>query len=126
MGTGIFSLLLHQLPYNGIWLQRLSEILFALNVALFVVFSVMSGLRYTMYPELLGALFRDKSSSFFLGTVPTGLFTIINLIIVVCEPWGKGMVTLAWVLWWIDTVLAMVVFFHLTFTVYVLLAQMIK
>src|SRR4051794_6434920 len=117
MGTGIFSLLLHQLPYNGLWLQRISEILFALNVVLFVAFTVMSGLRYAMYPELWGALFRDPSSTFFIGAIPTGLFTIINLIVVICTPWGKGMVTLAWTLWWIDTVFSIVIFFHLTFTV---------
>jgi tellurite resistance protein TehA-like permease len=117
MGTGILSILLHQLPYNGEWLQRLSEILFALNVLLFIIFTVMSGLRFTMYPELIGALFRDKKGSFFLGAVPTGLFTIIIMIVLVCAHWGTGMITLAWTLWWINTVISIVVFFHLTFTV---------
>lgn len=36
-----------------------------------------------------------------------GLATIINMICFVCVPaWGPWAATLAWVLWWIDVVLA--------------------
>src|ERR1700709_1523039 len=118
MGTGVVSIAIRKLPYNAHWLEIISEIFFVLNIILFLACSIMSGLRYAMYPELWGALLRDKNGSIFLGTVPTGLFTIIDMVVLVCVPaWGHGMATFAWALWWIDTVLAVAVFFHLTMTV---------
>jgi len=118
MSTGILSIIIHKLPYNGHWLQIIATIFFVLNVVLFITFSVMSGLRYAMYPELWGALFRDHTGRFFVGAVPTGLFTIINMMVLVCAPaWGEGWVTAAWVLWWFNSVLSLAVFAHLTFAV---------
>ncbi|CAG7558602.1 unnamed protein product [Fusarium equiseti] len=68
MGTGITSILLHNLPYHGRWLFY----------------------------------------AVFLGTIPVGLATIINMIVFVCVPaWGDKAAHLAWVLWWIDIVMAM-------------------
>lgn len=118
MGTGVVALLLHEIPYHARWLNRLSEIFFVLDIILFSVFTIMSGLRYSMYPELFGALLRDKGNSFFLGTIPTGFFLINDLIVLICVPaWGHGFVTLAWTFWWTGTVFALVIFFHLTFMV---------
>lgn len=48
MGTGISSVLLHQLPYNGHWLHIISYIVFCLNILLFVSFFFISLLRYTL------------------------------------------------------------------------------
>jgi len=116
MGTGIVSILLHQLPYNGHWLGIISVIFFALNVVLFLVFLFISYLRYTMYPEIIGAVLRHPMQSSFLGAFPVGLATIINMIVLVCVPaWGHGMVILAWVLWWIDFVIALTICFHMSF-----------
>ena len=67
MGTGIVSILLHGLPYNADWLYWLSVIVFALNVGLFVVFTVISLLRYTLYPGIWGAMLRHPVQSLFLG-----------------------------------------------------------
>lgn len=58
----------------------------------------------------------------FLGTVPTGLSTIINMIVLLCvPPWGQGMAILAWVLWWINIVVAIFLCFYLTLVWFVLL-----
>jgi tellurite resistance protein TehA-like permease len=50
-----------------------------------------------------------------------GLATIINMIVFVCVPvWGHGMAILAWVLWWIDSVIALAVCFYMTWVMLVL------
>ena len=118
MSTGVVSILLHQLPYNGHWLQIISEIFFALNLVLFLLFTFISCLRYTLYPSIFGAVLRHPHQSLFLATFPVGLATLINMTVLVCVPaWGEGMAVLAWVLWWIDGVLALGTCFHLTFVV---------
>src|SRR2546423_1592727 len=116
MSTGILSILLHQLPYNGDWLQIISVIFFVLNICLFVVFSIITCLRYTLYPEIFPTILRHPQQSLFLATFPVGLATIINMIVLVCVPvWGHGMGTFAWVLWWIDGLLALTACFHLSY-----------
>jgi hypothetical protein len=89
MGTGIVSILLHNLPYNGIWLYWISVVFFAFNVLLFSTFLIISILRYAIYPERWGVMIRHPGQSLFLGTFPMGLATIINMIVFVCVPaWG--------------------------------------
>jgi tellurite resistance protein TehA-like permease len=86
MGTGIVSILLHTIPYNGTWLYWISIAIFALNVILFCTFFTLSFLRYTLYPEIWGAMIRHPGQSLFLGTFPMGLATIINMLVLVCVP----------------------------------------
>ena len=115
MSTGVTSILLHQLPYHARWLNIISDIFFVLNIVLFLLFSFITFLRYVMYPKLFPIVLRHPHQSLFLATFPVGLATIINMIILVCVPaWGHGMAIFAWVLWWIDSVLAMITCFHLT------------
>jgi tellurite resistance protein TehA-like permease len=122
MGTGVVSIILHQLPYNGDWLQIISVIFFILNLCLFIIFSVISLLRYVMYPELFPAVLRHPHQSLFIGTFPVSLATIIDMIVLVCVPvWGHGMAILAWVLWWIDGVIALSICFYMTWVMLVLL-----
>ena len=95
MGTGIVSILLHNLPYNGVWLYWISVIIFALNVVLFVLFLFTSLLRYTLYPRIWTAMLNHPTQSLFLGTFPMGLATIINMVVFVCVPaWGPRTVNL--------------------------------
>lgn len=40
------------------------------------------------------------------------------MIVLVCAPvWGRGFATLAWVIWWIDSALALILFFHFTWVI---------
>ncbi|KAH7383061.1 MFS transporter [Cadophora sp. MPI-SDFR-AT-0126] len=118
MSTGVLSIALHQLPFNGSWLQIISTIFFVLNLILFLLFTFISFLRYFLYPNIFPAVLRHPHQSLFLATFPVGLATLINMTVLVCVPvWGRGMATLAWVLWWIDAVLAVVACFHLTFVI---------
>ncbi|KAJ4164665.1 hypothetical protein LMH87_006328 [Akanthomyces muscarius] len=107
MGTGIVSILLHNLPYNAQWLQYISYIIFALNVVLFVTFLVISILRYALFPEIWSAMIEHPGQSLFLGCFPMGFATIINMMIFCCSHWGSGLIHLAWAFWWIDALLSM-------------------
>jgi tellurite resistance protein TehA-like permease len=122
MGTGVVSTLLYQIPYPMQWLHILSTIFLVLNITLWLTFLAFSCVRYAMYPELWGALLRNPKQRLFLGTIPTGLATIINVIVPLYVPaWGQGMAVFAWVLWWINSVAAVFLCFYLTFIVCVLL-----
>jgi tellurite resistance protein TehA-like permease len=115
MSTGALSIMLHQIPFHAYWLDIVSEIAFVLNIVIFLFFTIISVSRYTMYPHLFPAVLRHPHQSLFLATFPVGLATIINMIVLVCvRPWGQGMAIFAWVLWWIDSVLAIAACFHLT------------
>lgn len=95
MGTGIVSILLHNLPYNGAWLKYISVIIFVFNIFLFCTFLAISLARYILYPQIWTAMIRHPAQSLFLGTFPMGLATIINMIVFVCVPaWGGWVVYL--------------------------------
>ncbi|KAF7899158.1 uncharacterized protein EAF01_008371 [Botrytis porri] len=118
MGTGIVSILLHNLPYNGAWLKYISIVIFVLNIVLFCTFLGISLVRYILYPQIWSAMIRHPAQSLFLGTFPMGLATIINMIVFVCVPaWGGWVVYLAWTLWWIDAVVSVATCFYLPFVI---------
>lgn len=119
-GTGIVSILLHNLPYNATWLQYISYILFALNVLLFVCFFAISILRYTLWPKIWPAMIRHPAQSLFLGTFPMGFATIVNMTVFVCVPaWGGSWWKVAWAFWWIDAALSAATCLTLPFIMYV-------
>ncbi len=73
MGTGIVSILLHNLPYNAPWVQYISYGFFALNIAFFSLFLAISLLRYVLYPEIWTVMIKHPAQSLFLGCIPMGL-----------------------------------------------------
>ena len=118
MGTGIVSILLHNLPYNAKWLYWISVGIFALNVVLFCLFLFISILRYVRYRGLFMFMIRHPVQSLFTGTFPMGLATIINMTVFVCVPaWGPRFITLAWALWWVDAAIAVFTCFYLPFVI---------
>ncbi|KND93087.1 Sulfite efflux pump SSU1 [Tolypocladium ophioglossoides CBS 100239] len=90
MGTGIVSVLLHNLPYNAAWLQHVSYFFFAANVGLFATFLALSVLRWA---------------------------AIINKMIFCCRQWGDWLVYLAWAFWWVDVLLSMATSISMPFIV---------
>lgn len=115
-GTGVVPILLHNLPYNTEWIQWIAVVLFAMNVGLFVLFTLMSLVRYIMFPEVWGAMIRHPTHSLFLGVFPQALATIVNMIVFVCvADWGPWAVYLAWALWWICAAISVSTCFFLPF-----------
>ena len=95
MGTGITSILLHNLPYNAHYLYYLSLILFVLNILLFLLFIALFALKHLFYPQLCRELIRNPKESLFLGAIPPALATIVNMVVFVCVPaWGPWTIQL--------------------------------
>ncbi|CAG9997900.1 unnamed protein product [Clonostachys byssicola] len=117
MGTGIVSILLYRLPYNGEWLQYISYIFFCANVLLFALFTAVSVLRYTLYPEIWFAMIAHPGQSLFLGCFPMAFATIINMMVFVGKSWGNGFIYLAWAFWWADAVISMATCISMPFIV---------
>jgi tellurite resistance protein TehA-like permease len=108
MGTGVVAILLGTIPFHSPVLYYLSIIFFILNVILFAMASVVSILRYTLYPEIWGVMIRDPVNSLFLGTIPMGFATLVNMWILVCVPaWGDWAKTATLVFWIIDAVVSL-------------------
>ncbi|KAJ4859881.1 voltage-dependent anion channel domain-containing protein [Trichoderma breve] len=118
MGTGIVSILLHNLPYNGAWLYWISVIFFVLNLTLFILFTVISALRYLIYPGLFMTMIRHPAVPLLSGAFPIALSTIVEMIVLVCVPaWGPWTVTLAWTLWWIDAAISIIICYWIPFVI---------
>lgn len=111
MGTGIVPILFHSLstiyPRYNSTLDVLSFIFFGLNVMLFVLILTTSILRYTLYPATWTLMLRHPVQSLFLGTLPMGFATIVNMFTLVCVPrWGGSSIYVAWGMWWIDAIIS--------------------
>jgi len=110
MGTGICSILLYNLPYQFNGLHIIADVVFVLNIVLFLAFLLLSFLRYIIWPSVFWRMLSHSQQSLFLGTFPMGFATIVNMVVFACVPsFGHNFVILAWVLWWIDVVIAVVI-----------------
>lgn len=110
MGTGITAILLHQLPYQFHGLGIISNVIFGLNVVLFIIFLAISIARYTIWPRMGPLMLFHPAQSLFLGTFAMGFATIVNMCALSAAPaWGPDFVTFTWVLWWIDSVISVIV-----------------
>ncbi len=89
MGTGIVSILLHNLPYNAPWVQYISFGFFILNISLFLVFLAITLARYALYPEIWHVMLKHPAQSLFLGCLPMGFASRSPL----SQLWGA---TLTW------------------------------
>ncbi|KAF2264688.1 sulfite transporter Ssu2 [Lojkania enalia] len=115
MGTGIVSLLFVTIPFKATPLYWLAVIFFCLNTILFFSALSISVLRYTLYPEIWGVMIADSTNSLFLGTIPMGFATLVEAWIFLCIPyWGPWAITLAWICWMIDCVVALAVTISMT------------
>ncbi|PWN86631.1 putative MFS transporter [Acaromyces ingoldii] len=116
MGTGISSILLHQLPYQFKGLGIISNVIFGLNVLLFVIFCLFSICRYTVWPTMGPTMLFHPSQSLFLGTFAMGFATIVNMCALSAAPaFGSGFATFTWVLWWLDSAFSIVICIGLPF-----------
>ncbi|MEN0106600.1 MAG: TDT family transporter [Pseudomonas sp.] len=107
MGTGIFALALGQLPAAP-WLWHLGEGLWLLTVALFVLFSLLYTCRWLLFFQEARQVFGHATVSMFIGTIPMGLATVINGLLLFGLPrWGSTVVPLAETLWWLDVAMAL-------------------
>jgi len=108
MGTGILALALAQFPLAIPGLRSIAEGLWMFNILLFCTFSALYMARWIMFFDEAKQIFGHSTVSMFFGTIPMGLATIINGLLVFGAPrWGSAVIPLAEALWWIDVVMAL-------------------
>lgn len=108
VGTGVLALALAQLPVSTPGLHALAEGLWLLNIGLFVLFTAMYAARWVMFFDEARRIFGHSTVSMFFGTIPMGLATIINGVLLFGLPrWGDGVIHVAEVLWWLDVAMSL-------------------
>ncbi|MBM9489363.1 TDT family transporter [Pseudomonas sp. ICBG1301] len=108
MGTGVLALALAQLPVNVPGLYAVAEALWMFTIGLFVVFSGLYAARWVMYFQEARRIFGHSTVSMFFGTIPMGLATILNGLLLFGLPrWGSDVLPLAQTLWWLDVAMAL-------------------
>lgn len=108
MGTGVLALVLGNLPGPLVALRPLGEVVWALDLVLFLAFSLLFIGRLVAFPETIGPMLAHPVQSMFLGAIPMGMATLINGLVLYGGPrWGEAAYTLAHGLWWLDMLLAL-------------------
>ncbi|KAL2811574.1 voltage-dependent anion channel [Aspergillus granulosus] len=116
MGTGMASILLYFIPFKAKWLYYLSIVLFVLNTVFFCIISLLTVLRYCLFPKLWRTTLCDPMVAPFLGTAPIAFATLVELWVFICVPhWGEWASTMAWAFWIVDAVGAVILTMYLSF-----------
>ena len=64
------SILFYKMPFQGPGQKYVGVALFFINVVLFILFTVITLIRFMKYRWLLGVLVSHPSESFYFGTIP--------------------------------------------------------
>ena len=119
MGTGVVALIVSEFPMLKALTWQLGTGLWYFNILLFVLFSVLYGLRWAFYPHEAKQIFQHPSMSLFLGTIPMALATILNGFLKYGQfIYGDTAVQIAQTLWYADVVLALLVAWAVPFAMY--------
>lgn len=119
MGTGVVALIVSEFPMLKALTWQLGTGLWYFNILLFVLFSVLYGLRWAFYSHEAKQIFQHPSMSLFLGTIPMALATILNGFLKYGQPiYGDTAVQIAQTLWYADVVLALLVAWAVPFAMY--------
>ncbi len=110
MGTGVVALILPEFSFMHPAIWDVATYLWLLNSVFFCIFLGLYLLRWFFYPQEAKQIFSHPSMALFLGAIPMGLATIINGFL----KFGIGMfadlaVQIAHSLWYLDTLLAIMV-----------------
>lgn len=108
MGTGVLALALAQLPFNLPGIHAIAEGLWLFTIGLFVLFSMLYAARWVMFFHEARRIFGHSTVSMFFGTIPMGLATILNGLLLFGLPrWGSDVIPLAQAVWWLDVAMAL-------------------
>ena len=108
MGTSITASLLYTFPYPARWLEYLAYIVLAFDVCLFLLFLVISIVRFIRWPALIRLLLRHPQQSMFLGAFAVAYQAVVNASIQIIVPsWGFNFTLFLWALWMLGSVIGM-------------------
>ncbi|KAI0305693.1 voltage-dependent anion channel [Multifurca ochricompacta] len=108
MGTGAVSILFAAFPYGNETdaLNAISAAFFVLNLILFFIFTTISIMRYTLFPDVWSIMIRHPVQGLYLGTFPMGAATLIGVGTTVLYGQygfgGRAFLYTLWGLWWVD------------------------
>ncbi|KAK0193111.1 voltage-dependent anion channel [Armillaria mellea] len=117
MSTGILSILFHDFPYGaGSQGMRIATLVFfLLNLCLYILFTVLSVVRFIMFPELWGILCRHPVERLFICAFPTGAITLLAIAVsLIHEDYSFGdkpFLYVIWAFWWLDVAGSVLCFF---------------
>lgn len=86
MGTGIVSIILHNLPYQFRGLRSIATIIFTLNAILFILFFLVTLARYLIWPTIWKRMILHPVQSLYWGTFAMGFATVGDGVILFCVP----------------------------------------
>ncbi|KAM5535344.1 hypothetical protein V8D89_011029 [Ganoderma adspersum] len=124
-GTGAVGLLWHNFPYaeGSTPMLVFTYIFFFLNLFLFLLFNVVTAIRYFMFPRIWLSMIHHPTQSLFLATYPMSVSTLVNVAVVLLYQQGgfggKGFLYTLWAFWWFDLFLSALSAYgivHLMFT----------
>ncbi len=108
MGTGVLALALAAFPWQLPGLHILAEGLWLLAVLLFGLFTGLYAARWLLFFDEAREIFAHATVSMSIGTIPMGLATLINGLLLFGLPrWGAAVLPLAFGLWWLDVAIAL-------------------
>ena len=108
MGTGVLALALAAFPWQFPGLHILAEGLWLLAVLLFGLFTGLYAARWLLFFDEAREIFAHATVSMSIGTIPMGLATLINGLLLFGLPrWGAAVLPLALGLWWLDVAMAL-------------------
>ena len=108
MGTGVLALALAAFPLQLPGLHILAEGLWLLAVLLFGLFTGLYAARWLLFFDEAREIFAHATVSMSIGTIPMGLATLINGLLLFGLPrWGAAVLPLAFGLWWLDVAIAL-------------------
>lgn len=140
MGTGATSALIHNFPYgNGNpFIRIFTLVIFFLNLVLFILISVATAARYALFPDVWSKMLRHPAQSLFVGAIPMGFATLINIALVSDTRLGTpsriqlaqdmnqetgigglGFLYFLWGCWWVDSIVSVLCAFGMVYTMYV-------
>ncbi|ORX89355.1 hypothetical protein K493DRAFT_305852 [Basidiobolus meristosporus CBS 931.73] len=114
MGTGITGIVIANFPFPFRGMVAIGSIFFLANVSMFCLFTLLFVARIIMFPETIPPLLKH-SQCLMLSTIPMGLTTLTNYIILVVVPTHSWALELAYVLWWIEFVFTLFSIFGIPF-----------
>lgn len=107
-GTGIIAVILHQLDYQFNGLKIISEIVWVYTIVLLSSFSFLYLLRILLYPRHVANQLRTSIvETSCLSSIAISFTSIIQMIaLTIVRDWGSAWGIVAYVLWWINTGMA--------------------
>ncbi|KAH8819368.1 voltage-dependent anion channel [Xylogone sp. PMI_703] len=110
-GIGIIAVILHQLHYQFHGLGIISRILWVYTLVLWILFLILYFLRLIIYPGYtIKTILTDINETSCLASISITMTTIVIMIdLNVVSVWGAGWGIAAYVLWWINTAMSVVV-----------------